>query len=815
MIQQRATISVQSRAWLQLPLPLSLRLNHLNGWQHSRQLQQLTHTQPTRLRVRTTLFQSPTRFATTNSHTRSPSHDQIPNGGAASSVSFIPSKHRSSSSYFILILGGTATVTLALFLYSNELHAASLVDADDDVGVSAADIDGPPRRVPPRPPSTKAPYKELPPVAEGAKPLDHDDALQWNEESGEVEWTSNSKRPRIVVLGTGWGAATFLKHLEIGHYELVVVSPTNYFLFTPLLPSACTGTIEIGSLVEPIRQILLSRHKTKQSQYVEAKAIALDRDKRKVKCVDSNGRTFFIEYDHLLCAVGANNNTFGTPGVKEHAFFLKEAKHARIIRRNILDLFERASSPTTTKEEKELLLSFVVVGGGPTGVEVAGELVDFIRTDATAQFPQLQPLISVKMVQSQEHILNTYDQRISEYAERKFKQLNIDLITNARVKGITADALTYMDKTTKEMHTMPFGLCVWSTGIEKTPFTRHVAESVIGQDSSKALVTDSQLRLLQEIPAVDRQLAKEIVKEATDLIKPPTATSTSPSQSTSTSTSQTTSQSSSSSAAAAAAASHAPHSVATPTPSSGSPDSGPGLNVDSRVYAIGDCATTYVPKLGRRVRKIFEAADLDDDGKLSYEELRSLCDVLATHFPVISSQLAMLKRQHPEYEGKKEGIDIQTFEKMLSAADRRVRAYPATAQVASQQGKYLAKRFNAYAREQIRLGRMRDYAGRDHLHHTAITVPTSAVQPRQVHPPVAFETQSDKPFRYRHLGSLAYIGGETAGIDLGRGGAYAGATSFWLWKSIYLSTAVSTRTRMNLAYDWFRTWLFGRDTSKP
>ena len=71
--------------------------------------------------------------------------------------------------------------------------------------------------------------------------------------------------------------------------------------------------------------------------------------------------------------VGANNNTFNTPGVKDYAFFLKEAKHARLVRSKILSHFERAASPTTSLAEKELLLQFVVVGGGPTGVEFAGQ----------------------------------------------------------------------------------------------------------------------------------------------------------------------------------------------------------------------------------------------------------------------------------------------------------------------------------------------------------------------------------------------------------------------------------------------------------
>ena len=425
--------------------------------------------------------------------------------------------------------------------------------------------------------------------------------------AGDIEWHSTSSRPRIVVLGTGWGSVSFLKHLDVGSYELVVISPRNYFLFTPLLPSACTGTLEMGSLTEPIRQILLDRHKTVQSQYVEAKAIGLDRQGRKVECMDSNGRRFFVEYDHLVIGCGANNATFNTEGVKDHAFFLKEAKHARLIRSRILSHFERAASPTTSVAEKEALLQFVVVGGGPTGVEFAGELIDFLDSDLSKQFPSLIPLVRVRMLQSQEHILNTYDAAISRYAEEKFRELRIELITNARVEGITANSLTFMDKISKLKKTIPFGVCMWSTGIEMNPFVRTVSASITGQESDKALVTDEYLRILEEIPQLDR-LPKRIANEAA-LVVAPRGTP----------------------AAAAAAKAVA---VAAPAAES-DPECRPAcdLKVDPRVYAIGDCATTYIPKLSKRMRHVFEAADTNGDGVLSYDELRDLCRTLEDRFP--------------------------------------------------------------------------------------------------------------------------------------------------------------------------------------
>ena len=630
------------------------------------------------------------------------------------------------------------------------------------------------------------------------------DAFQMNDE-GEIEWMSNSQRPRIVVLGTGWGSVSFLKHLDVNKYEIVVVSPRNYFLFTPLLPSACVGTLSMTSLTEPIRNILLSRHKTRQNQYAEAKAVGLDREKQKVMCVDANGRSFMIQYDHLIIGVGANNNTFNTEGVKEYAYFLKEAKHALLIRKNILEHFERASSPTTSIAEKERLLQFVIVGGGPTGVEYAAELVDFLDSDLKRQFPTLLPLVRVRLLQSSDHILNTYDAAISRYAEEKFKQLRIEVITGAHVKAISEGSITYENKSEKKLTTIPFGICLWSTGIAMNAFTKQVSESISGQENGKALVTDGCLRLLKEIPRLDRVEPKIVAQAARaiqssnkdkDHVAPKSTTATS--------------------AAAVPPTTTHEHDAQEEEKEKASPRL---LKVDERVYALGDCATTYVPKLAKRLKLIFEIADVNGDGKLSHDELRNLCYTISQHFPVMSAQMSMIMNQYTHYASNEGELTLAKFEEMLISADRNVRVYPATAQVASQQGKYLAQRFNAFANQQIQAGKMIDYGGKDHeqLEQKLVKI---GVQQRPYHPPVGvpdgFAHPSNptcKPFRYKHLGSLAYIGDNSSVIDLGSGGTYSGPAAFWLWKSVYFSESVSWRTRISLASDWFMTWLFGRNTA--
>lgn len=212
------------------------------------------------------------------------------------------------------------------------------------------------------------------------------------------------KKTRVVVLGTGWGAVPLLKHLDPRKYEVICVSPRNYFLMTPLLPSVSVGTVETRTVIESIRSLVGPHVK-----YVEAHCVDVDPNAKIITCNGEGGnpvsrgddvKIFFVpsqkapggassrqikdsartrpqfemKYDVLVVAVGSDNNTFNIPGVEEHAHFLKEILDARRIRSAISDAFESASVPGQTDEERKRLLHFVIVGGGPTGVEFAAEV---------------------------------------------------------------------------------------------------------------------------------------------------------------------------------------------------------------------------------------------------------------------------------------------------------------------------------------------------------------------------------------------------------------------------------------------------------
>ncbi|KAJ9298451.1 hypothetical protein DTO271G3_3418 [Paecilomyces variotii] len=305
-------------------------------------------------------------------------------------------------------------------------------------------------------------------------------------------------KPKLVILGTGWGSVSLLKNLNPGDYHVTIVSPVNYFLFTPLLPSATTGTLGLRSLVDPIRRIV--QHLNAHFVKAEAEDVDFSHKLVEVSQVDANGNKqhFYLPYDKLVIGVGSTTNPHGVKGL-EYCHFLKTVDNARAIKNKVLENLELACLPTTSDEERKRLLSFVVCGGGPTGVEFAAELYDLLNEDLLYAFPKiLRNEISVHVIQSRSHILNTYDEALSKYAEARFAHDQVEVLTNSRVKEVRQDKIlfTQMEGDQTVVKEIPMGFCLWSTGVSQTEFAKKIAKKLQGQNNRHALETDSHLRVI-------------------------------------------------------------------------------------------------------------------------------------------------------------------------------------------------------------------------------------------------------------------------------------------------------------------------------
>ena len=304
-----------------------------------------------------------------------------------------------------------------------------------------------------------------------------------------------------MIIGSGWAGFKLLENIDQKDYDVVVISPRNYFVFTPLLASTCVGTLEFRSIVEPIRRqgTLLPSGQGASLKYYEASVTGVDFLSKRVSCMstlEGAKESFSVGYDKLVIACGAMSNTFNTPGVLEHAHFLKDIHDARRIRYRLMECFEKASQPGVSEEKKLQLLHFVTVGGGPTGIEFSAELHDFITEDLRRLYPELMIYVKMTVFDIATKILSTFDERLAEYTASKFARKGIQLRTGMSVLKVEKEALTL--KASNEL--VPYGLLVWATGLTPNPLVKSLTGVSLDPRTGR-LLTDQYCRLFKEEPS--------------------------------------------------------------------------------------------------------------------------------------------------------------------------------------------------------------------------------------------------------------------------------------------------------------------------
>jgi NADH:ubiquinone reductase (non-electrogenic) len=291
-------------------------------------------------------------------------------------------------------------------------------------------------------------------------------------------------KKKVVIPGTGFSAFSFAKKIDKKKYDIIIISPRNHFLFTPLLPSTTVGTIEFRSIIEPIRNL-------DNIVYHQAYCKNIDIKSKKIVCEDNDTKKIFeINYDYLVIAVGEVTNTFKIEGVKEYSFFLKELADARKIRTKVIDCFENASLPGLSEEEKRNMLRFVVCGGGPTGVEFAAEMHDFIEDDVKKKYKELEKYVEVVLIEARAGILATFDKKLREYTMKIFKRQKIKMMMKSFVFKVSDKKIFLMDGSE-----LSYGLLVWVTGNTSTDFIKN---SGLMLNKQGKLFTDNYFHVKKE-----------------------------------------------------------------------------------------------------------------------------------------------------------------------------------------------------------------------------------------------------------------------------------------------------------------------------
>ncbi|CAE7263248.1 unnamed protein product [Symbiodinium sp. CCMP2592] len=296
------------------------------------------------------------------------------------------------------------------------------------------------------------------------------------------------ERRKVVVLGSGWGALSFVRKLDPSQFDVTVVSPRPFFFYTPLLVGSTTGVVSPGAIIEPIRD------NVPNCDFLRVHCKDVDLEEKKVHC--DTGLT--LDYDHLVVAVGAQPNTFGIPGVDKYGRFLKEIEHGRALRKEMLDIIEKAEVANASGDLATVkrLLNFVVVGGGPTGVEFCGELSDFIKQDIKRRYPKIAEHFQVTLVEALPGLLTMFHKSVGNYVQDHLASQGVDVKLNAMVKEVEPEKVHL--KTKEGVIDMDYGILVWVAGVGMRPFTRSVCEKIgkeNGQTDRRGLLVDECLRV--------------------------------------------------------------------------------------------------------------------------------------------------------------------------------------------------------------------------------------------------------------------------------------------------------------------------------
>jgi NADH dehydrogenase len=266
-------------------------------------------------------------------------------------------------------------------------------------------------------------------------------------------------RPRIVIVGAGFAgfaAAHKLSKLSRGGAEIVVINPTDYFLYLPLLPEVATGLLEPRRVTVPLATALPG------VRVVLGTVETFDLDGRSVTVRDPEGGTRTIGYHRLVMAMGSVNKLLPVPGVVEHAHGFRGISEALYLRDHITRQIEMAAN-ADDENERAARCTFVVVGAGYTGTEVAAQGVLYTE-DLVKPYPDLQGRPRWLLLDTADRLLPSLDHRLADAADQVLRRRGVEVLTKTSVKEATAEGVRLSNG-----EFVPSRSLIWCVGVRPDP----------------------------------------------------------------------------------------------------------------------------------------------------------------------------------------------------------------------------------------------------------------------------------------------------------------------------------------------------------
>jgi len=277
-------------------------------------------------------------------------------------------------------------------------------------------------------------------------------------------------QPHVVVIGCGFGGLEAVRALVRSGFEVTLVDRTNHHLFQPLLYQVATAGLAAPAVSAPIRHVLREQMRSGRLTVLQASVTGIDVAGRAV-LLDDGTR---IAYDHLIVAAGATHSYFGHDDWALHAPGLKTLADAFGIRARLIGAFERAERAADAAE-REAWMNFVIIGAGPTGVELAGTLVEIARHTLPDEFRRIDSrLARVRLVEGADRVLGAFEPGLSASARRQLEKLGVEVMTGCRVTNIDAQGVSL--HTAAGEQRLAARTVLWAAGVAASPLGKAIAE---------------------------------------------------------------------------------------------------------------------------------------------------------------------------------------------------------------------------------------------------------------------------------------------------------------------------------------------------
>jgi len=315
-------------------------------------------------------------------------------------------------------------------------------------------------------------------------------------------------RPKIVIVGAGFGGLQCARRLANEPIDVVLIDQNNYHLFTPLLYQVASSLLNPSEIAIPVRSVV---SQAPNVRFRLATVNDVDFTSQYVQIIDGAD----VHYDYLVLALGCATNYFDLDRERQDLSGVKDLPEALALRNQVLERFEVALTEQDDEKQRQHM-SFVIVGGGPTGVEYAGALAELFRRVLVHDFPDLDlTRARVVLIEGRDRLLIDFPSALGDYARNRLERLGVEVRLKTLVKGYE-NRVVSLDNG----ETLPADTLIWAAGVKPTRLSQ---ELTLPRAVAGRIEVDAYLRVAgqERVYAIGDMAAMQDASGVLPMMAPP------------------------------------------------------------------------------------------------------------------------------------------------------------------------------------------------------------------------------------------------------------------------------------------------------